>query len=146
VLGLVVKVGGVGVDFGQVTGQEGFLAVHLLGDDVAVDAAEEVVFGLDEEVFGRVPWAEGGGFGGLERFGGVGGVVDGVDGEVGGGGDGAAVDMGELVVLFGVVGGGGDSVDVAGKVGLGRVPAVVVLHDLYGFALGTGRDGTTLPE
>ena len=106
VLGLVVEAVGGGVHFGEVAGEEGALAVQLLGDDVAVDAAEEEVFGFGEEVFGGVPGGEGGGGGGFEGFGVV-AVFDGVDG-VGGGGGGrgedGAFDLGDLVILLGVVG------------------------------------------
>ena len=59
VLSLVVEVRGVHVDLLDIFGKEvvlGFLvSVELLGDDVAVYAMEEVVFGFGEEIAGRVP-------------------------------------------------------------------------------------------
>lgn len=59
VLSLVVEMCGIGVNFRQITGEEGLLAVQLLFHNVTVHAMEEVILCFEEQVSGSIPWSEG---------------------------------------------------------------------------------------
>jgi len=130
VLGLVVVVLGAGVHGGQVTGQERAVAGRtLLGDDVAVDATEEEVFGFAVEAPRRVPGSEGGLFFSFKRARARPAGVGGCRRDLIGCADSCRTTDG-LGVLFKVVD------DVIGNTGFFELPArfvaaVIVLYDRH---------------
>ena len=65
-LGLIVEMGGMSMDFGKVTGQETLLAIQLLVHNITIHTPEEVILRLDEEFLGGVPCPERGFFALLE--------------------------------------------------------------------------------